>query len=497
MRARRVFWVGIVLWALGATLPAAAHPLGNFTINHLAKISAEPSTLKVRYILDMAEIPAFQIMHESPSEPWDAARMRQWSEDEASLVSAGLHVNIDGARTQLSARGTQTTLRPGAGGLPIIRWVGTLEVALPSRAIHRIAVSDDVYSDRRIGWKDIVVGSQAEPTDELRLYPSALIGTPRRINGATFTVLPNGTLAEIRETSDVPPLPGTLNTWVAPTVLSDMFARPGQTPFLVLLTILVALGLGALHALEPGHGKALLAFTLVGSRATTRQALILAASLTFAHTAGVVLLGIVLIFANGFISESIYPWITLLSGFVIALIGARALARFVSARRASTHDQMRPSTRSRTRARSCDPRHATTKFSQCRLRSNERRHHAVSGRPVVDLRTRFGVPDMDLTSRTCMLVVQAENGGEQLTFGGVVDGVSEVLTLQGRDIDDIRDSANRAGLAGLLGTAKVKNRVRNLLDINLVLEPSELRVLESCKEIQIHVPAGNDDSHSL
>lgn len=117
--------------------------------------------------------------------------------------------------------------------------------------------------------------------------------------------------------------------------------------------------------------------------------------------------------------------------------------------------------------------------------------------PVVDLRTRFGVPDMDLTSRTCMLVVQAENGGEQLTFGGVVDGVSEVLTLQGRDIDDIRDSANRAGLAGLLGTAKVKNRVRNLLDINLVLEPSELRVLESCKEIQIHVPAGNDDSHSL
>jgi nickel/cobalt exporter len=81
--------------------------------------------------------------------------------------------------------------------------------------------------------------------------------------------------------------------------------------------------------MEPGHGKSLLAFTLVGARATGKQALILAASLTFAHTIGVILLGLVLFFAAGFVSETIYPCITLLSGVAIAIIGARTLKAYM------------------------------------------------------------------------------------------------------------------------------------------------------------------------
>ena len=117
--------------------------------------------------------------------------------------------------------------------------------------------------------------------------------------------------------------------------------------------------------------------------------------------------------------------------------------------------------------------------------------------PVIDLRMKFGFPDVEYTSKTCMLVVQVENGSEKLIFGGVVDGVSEVLTLQGRDIDDVPSSGNRVGVAGLLGTVKVKNRLRNLLDINLALTSPELRILESCKEIQVHVSAGDDNSNPL
>ncbi|MBV9271751.1 MAG: hypothetical protein JO165_11695, partial [Candidatus Eremiobacteraeota bacterium] len=137
-------------------------------------------------------------------------------------------------------------------------------------------------------------------------------------------------------TSDAGPVLATVS-WFSPNVLSDLFARPEQTPLLVFLTIVAAFGLGALHALEPGHGKALLAFTLVGARATTRQAMILAGSLTFAHTAGVLLLGAVLFLAAGFVSESIYPWITLISGLAIAVIGARSLARYVALRRGLGH----------------------------------------------------------------------------------------------------------------------------------------------------------------
>ena len=113
-------------------------------------------------------------------------------------------------------------------------------------------------------------------------------------------------------------------------MLSDLVAREAQTPLWVLLTILAAFGLGALHGLEPGHGKALLAFTLVGARATFKQALILAAALTFAHTIAVLILGVILTFATGFATERLFAWITLLSGVAVAFIGARSLTAAVA-----------------------------------------------------------------------------------------------------------------------------------------------------------------------
>lgn len=314
---------------------AAAHPLGNFTINHLAKITARDGALHVRYILDIAEIPSFQIMHAGDGS-W-LQRRGGWTHSEIAIVQAGFHVTADGAPAVLEAQSAVTTLRLGAGGLPIIRWAAEFTATVSRTRIHRIVVRDDVYADRRIGWKDIVAGTQTEPTNELRQYPGALIGTPRRVTAATFVLLPSGAIANVQESSDDAPAAGALTAWVSPASLSDMFSRPNQSPIFVLLTVLAAFGLGALHAIEPGHGKALLAFTLVGARATSKQALILALSLTMAHTAGVLLLGVVLFAAAGFVSETIYPWITLLSGAAIAVIGARSLAAYVRLRRGHSH----------------------------------------------------------------------------------------------------------------------------------------------------------------
>ena len=111
--------------------------------------------------------------------------------------------------------------------------------------------------------------------------------------------------------------------------MSDLFSSSTQTPLLILFTILAAFGLGALHGLEPGHGKALLAFTLVGARATFKQAAILAGALTFAHTIAVLLLGVLLFFAAGFATESLFTWITLVSGVAVVVIGARTLSAAV------------------------------------------------------------------------------------------------------------------------------------------------------------------------
>ncbi|MEO6914022.1 MAG: hypothetical protein ABI182_08400 [Candidatus Baltobacteraceae bacterium] len=319
----------------------SAHPLGNFTINHLAKIATQRGQMRVTYVLDIAEIPTFQIMHQNGSEGnWSAAQMQAWADSEIELVQAGLHIRADGTPLTLQPLDAHARTRPGAGGLPILYWVGQFSAPLESGAAQAIDVNDGVYQDRRIGWKDIIVAPQTEPTQALQVYPSALIGTPRRVTSLTFTMLPNGSAAKIVASSDAAPDVGGINTIARSTMLSEMFASKNQTPLFILLTILAAFALGAMHAIEPGHGKALLAFTLVGARATTKQAVILAASLTFAHTVGVFILGAALFFAAGFVSENIYPWITLISGIVVAVIGARSLMRYFRARIPQAHGHL-------------------------------------------------------------------------------------------------------------------------------------------------------------
>jgi ABC-type nickel/cobalt efflux system permease component RcnA len=312
------FW-GVFLLQAAAGI-AAAHPLGNFTINHLAVIRTAQRSVAVHYVLDIAEIPTFQIMHAQG--PWDAARIRQWQGAEATIVASNLVIRASGTALPLRLVSSSTSTRPGAGGLPTLYWTGDYVAPLPASAA--VTVHDFVYADRRIGWKDIVLPGLSDPTDALRRYPSALIGSPRRNDVASFNVR-DGRVSGVRVTGDA------AMSWSAPSILrtsalADLFSRDVQTPWLVLLTVLAAFGLGALHGLEPGHGKALLAFTLVGARATFKQAAVLAAALTFAHTFAVLVLGVLLFVAAGFATEQLFTWITLVSGVVVVAIGARSLA---------------------------------------------------------------------------------------------------------------------------------------------------------------------------
>ena len=307
---------------------AQAHPLGNFTINHLAQVEPARGGVSIVYTLDIAEIPTFQIMHPGGA-AWTPADLRRWASDEASRVSSGLLVSVDERPQTLTVRDPQARLRPGAGGLPTLYWTGTFAVPVEASAAHRIHIEDRVYADRRIGWKDVVVPPQTDPTRALTSYPNALIGSPRRNDVADFTLQASGVATHAFVSGDdVDTQSATAS--VRSGYLADLFARPDQSIWLVALTVLVAFGLGALHGLEPGHGKALLAFTLVGARATVKQAGILALSLTFAHTIAVLLLGLALFFLADFASESLFAWITLVSGAAVAVIGARSLTSAIA-----------------------------------------------------------------------------------------------------------------------------------------------------------------------
>jgi ABC-type nickel/cobalt efflux system permease component RcnA len=96
-----------------------------------------------------------------------------------------------------------------------------------------------------------------------------------------------------------------------------------QWGILFLLTAaLVAAALGGLHALEPGHGKTIVAAYLVGSQGTAAHALLLGLIVTTTHTAGVYALGLITLYASKYIvPDRLYPWLGIGSGATVALLG--------------------------------------------------------------------------------------------------------------------------------------------------------------------------------
>lgn len=99
--------------------------------------------------------------------------------------------------------------------------------------------------------------------------------------------------------------------------------------------------------------------------------------------------------------------------------------------------------------------------------------------PVIDLRLKFGLPTIEYTRRTCIIVVQVKGAAAALPMGIVVDEVSEVLTLTAADIEDTPDFGSNVETHYILGMAKTKGRVKILLDIDRVLTSQEISGLEA------------------
>jgi purine-binding chemotaxis protein CheW len=97
--------------------------------------------------------------------------------------------------------------------------------------------------------------------------------------------------------------------------------------------------------------------------------------------------------------------------------------------------------------------------------------------PVIDLRLKFGLPAADYTQRTCIIVAQVQGESGPIQMGVIVDGVSEVLNLTAAEIEDTPDFGDDSAGQFLLGMAKVKGKVKILLDIDKVLSCQDLRKL--------------------
>jgi ABC-type nickel/cobalt efflux system permease component RcnA len=325
---RRVALVAVALAVLVAPAAASAHPLGNFSINHLVTVRISSDRVDLGYVLDQAEIPTFQ----ERGLPRPAVLARKEAE-----VRRNLHLLVDGRPVPLAFGRGVLSAPPGQGGLPLTRMVLPLRAAVHDP--RRVAVSDQTFADR-VGWKAVVVrpGSgtavrstapAGDPTGGLRHYPKDMLSSPLAERTASFAVSPGtGTVT-------APKAPGgPTTTDRSGDGLTGVFADAAAGRGALLLLILAAFAWGAVHALSPGHGKTMVAAYLVGTRGSARHAVGLGATVTVTHTIGVFALGAVaLLLAQFVLPEQLYPWLSLASALLVLGIGAGVLRTRLRARK--------------------------------------------------------------------------------------------------------------------------------------------------------------------
>jgi purine-binding chemotaxis protein CheW len=89
--------------------------------------------------------------------------------------------------------------------------------------------------------------------------------------------------------------------------------------------------------------------------------------------------------------------------------------------------------------------------------------------PGIDLRMKFGMQEIELTEETCIIVVEIATSDGQFETGIIVDHVSEVLDVDGADIDDAPEFGSSVNTDFILGMGKIGESVKILLDIDKVL----------------------------
>jgi purine-binding chemotaxis protein CheW len=94
--------------------------------------------------------------------------------------------------------------------------------------------------------------------------------------------------------------------------------------------------------------------------------------------------------------------------------------------------------------------------------------------PVMDLRLKFGLEEIEATEKTCIIVVEIDNEGQNMTVGIIVDAVSEVLNVVVEDLEDTPKFGVAINNDFILAFAKIQGKVKILLDINNVLSAEEI-----------------------
>ncbi|MBI1807902.1 MAG: sulfite exporter TauE/SafE family protein [Ignavibacteria bacterium] len=205
---------------------------------------------------------------------------------------------------------------------------------------------DENFRDR-MGWKEVCVRSicgetiqattvpQTDITDELRNYPADRLTNPLNVSEASIQYLP-GTAKPTASSFAQSVVEKTKDGF------AELISAKEISPSVMVISLLIAMMLGAGHALTPGHGKTIVAAYLVGQRGTAKHAAFLGLTVTATHTIGVFAMGLIALFASQYVlPENLFPWLGSLSGLIVLFIGLSLLLkriRYARGMLTHTHD---------------------------------------------------------------------------------------------------------------------------------------------------------------
>jgi nickel/cobalt exporter len=304
---------------------ASAHPLGNFTVNRYARIEVSAGRIRVYYVLDEAEIPAFQDRGALNSDRSGFLRSR------VDEIARNLSLAIDGSKLTLRSEARSLNMPPGQGGLNTLRVGAIYSAVLPSaRPDQRYQLRfTDRNQPERIGWREIVTVARGDAriissnapdrdvSDELRRYPGNLIQSPLDLRTATVEFTPGSKPAEAL------PVPASAGAPVrSGGSFANLITRQHLNPVALAGMYGLALLVGAGHAILPGHGKTVMAAYLVGTKGRPVDAVLLGVIVSLMHTFSVLALGLILFKVSRSVSvERIYPQLTAVSGVLAMAFG--------------------------------------------------------------------------------------------------------------------------------------------------------------------------------
>lgn len=331
-------WLAAILVVFFFWMPAAdAHPLGNFTINHYAGLQVTPDRVEIDYVLDMAEIPAFQEInqldtnHNHQAEP---AETVNYPSEKCHEVNSNLELRINQQPLTVSLDSSTIEFPPGVGGLSTLRLTCTFRGSMASVGTNQLVEFEDKFYPKRLGWREITVVADGVPiqgnftsssiTNRLRDYPNDLLSSPLNQRRVSFALNPLPTLGlqspppYVQSSS---PLNNAL-TGRSNDVFTRLITLEEHNLPAILIALAIAFVWGGLHALSPGHGKTIVGAYLVGSRSKPQHALFLGLTVTLTHTASIFALGLLTLGTSEFIlTEELYPWLSVISGVLVTGIG--------------------------------------------------------------------------------------------------------------------------------------------------------------------------------